>query len=152
MKLIAVLVLSHHSKANMEEECIIMCRSNTSQFCYGKLLCLNTLRSKATPSLQLLKKNVNAFHVTEIILIPSFILPRPVTVTLSLVPKIHTKLYLRWTAPLSKSGWASNKFRGRLPLPFHQYYATPQFCWCTKEITEQYAVCMSRCHLSVMFD
>lgn len=62
MKLIAVLVLSHHSKANIEEEFIIMCRSNTSQFCYGKLLCLNTLRSKATPSLQLLKKNVNAFH------------------------------------------------------------------------------------------
>lgn len=54
-------------------------------------------------ALQLLKKNVNAFHVTEIILIPLFILPRPVTVTFFfLVYKIHTKLYLRLTASLRK--------------------------------------------------
>lgn len=130
-----------------------MCRSNTSQFCYGKLLCLNTLRSKATPSLQLLKKNVNAFHVTEIILIPIFILPRPVTVTLSLVPKIHTNLYLRWTAPLSKSGWASNN--SGVDCHYHSINIMLHpilLMYFTKEITEQYAVCMSRCHLSVMFD
>lgn len=68
----------HHGQANTEEF-IITCQFHISQFQYGKLL--NTLRSKGMPSLQLLNKNGNAFHVAEIILISSFILSRPVTVT-----------------------------------------------------------------------
>lgn len=75
--------------------------------------------------------------------------------SLSLVSKIHTKLYLRLntdlrlTAPLCKLAEPA-VIQGLIATTIQSilcYTPIPS----TKEIREQYAVCMSRCHLLVVF-